>query len=244
MEVLRGKEKFLGVLEAGIVATPIAGKSGETKYDTALFEILRKKRKELADAAHVPPYVIFPDKTLVEMAIYYPTSMNNMKKIFGVGSQKLVKYGQVFVEVISDYCVEHQLVEKRKKGTSRTEGKSHDERQPKHILIGEAYNAGASIHELVRQWGIHYGTILNHLSKYILEGHALRSDEFLDLPDLPAGLHQNVIDAFESLGTNYLKPIYEELGGTVNYDDLKIMRLYYLVNRNEMNRASSTNEDD
>jgi ATP-dependent DNA helicase RecQ len=228
MELLRGTEKFLGVLEAEKATAPMPGKAGEMEYDPALFEILRKKRKDLADAAHVPPYVIFPDKTLIEMAAYYPTSLNRMKKIFGVGSRKLDKYGQVFVDVISEYCQEHQLVEQLKAGTRRMEDKSNDEHQPKHILVGEAYNAGASIQELMDQFGVQHGTILNHLSKYVLEGHSLRSDEFLALPDLPDDLFQRVMDAFKALGTEHLKPIYESLDGIVIYDDLKTLRLFYL----------------
>jgi ATP-dependent DNA helicase RecQ len=243
MEVLHGTEKFFGVLEAEKAAVPTAGKAAEVKYDLKLFEILRKKRKELADSAHVPPYVIFPDKTLMEMAAYYPTSVISLKKIFGVGSRKLAKYGQVFIEEITAYCKEHQLVEKREPGTRRTEVKSGDKRQPKHILIGEAYNAGASIQELMELFDVQQGTILNHLSKYILEGYSLCSSEFLVLPDLTKDLVQKVMRAFQAMGTEYLKPIYEELDGTVNYDNLKLLRLYYLTNLPEKQSASDPNEN-
>ena len=109
MEIVRGTEKFLGILEPKKVAMPIAGRTGEIDYDRILFENLRQKRKELANAAHIPPYVIFPDKTLIEMAVYYPTSLDSVEKIFGVGSRKLVKYGQVFVDVISTCCTEHHM---------------------------------------------------------------------------------------------------------------------------------------
>jgi ATP-dependent DNA helicase RecQ len=240
--LLQGTDQFLGVLEPESAVEASVVKPGEAEYDPVLFEILRKKRKELADAAHVPPYVIFPDKTLVEMAVYYPASVNSLEKIFGVGSRKLATYGQVFIEVIAAYCKEHQLLEKRKPGRRRAEVSSSDERQPKHILVGEAYNAGASIHDLMEQFGIQQDTILNHLSKYALEGHSLRTVEFLAFPDLPAGLQHKVMGAFETMGTGYLKPVYEELGGAVNYDDLKILRLYYLVKRKD-NQVGDTGED-
>ena len=230
--VLQGTDKFLGILEPERVIESLGGKAGEVEYDPVLFEILRKRRKELADAAHVPPYVIFSDKTLIEMAAYYPTSVNSLEKIFGVGSRKLAKYGHVFIEEITAYCKEHQLVEKRKPGARRTKSKSGDERQPKHILVGEAYNAGASIQELMEQFGVQQGTILNHLSKYILEGYSLRSSELPILPELPGGLIQEVMNKFDSLGIEYLKPIFESLSGAVSYDDLKILRLFYLSRLN------------
>ena len=174
--------------------------------------------------------MIFPDKTLVEMAVYFPASVNSLEKIFGVGSRKLATYGQIFIEVIAAYCKEHQLQEKRKPGTRRAEAGSSDERQPRHILVGEAYNAGASIRDLMEQFGVQQDTILNHLSKYILEGNSLRSSEFLALPDLPEDRVQKAMEAFQALGTEYLKPVYEQLGGAIDYDDLKLLRLFILAN--------------
>lgn len=234
IEVLRGKEKFLGNLEAEKTLARRVEKEVEVEYDHALFEILRQKRKSLADAAHVPPYVIFSDKTLIEMAIYYPTSQNGMKKIFGVGSRKLAKYGQIFMDLIAEYCKENHLVEKRKPGTRRSGDSTSKEREPKHIQVGEAYNAGASVQELMEQFNVQQGTIINHLSKYILDGHSLRSGEFLTMPDLPDELCQRVMEALKSLGVAYLRPIYESLDGAVSYDDLKILRLIYLNNANSV----------
>jgi ATP-dependent DNA helicase RecQ len=228
MQVLRGKEKFLGLLEVEKTVEARAEKAFEEEYDHALFEILRQKRKNLADAAHVPPYVIFPDKTLIEMATYYPTSQNGMQKIFGVGSRKLAKYGSIFIQVIAEYCKENNLTEKRKPGTRASRNVLGEEHEPKHIQVGEAYNAGASVQDLAEQFNVQQGTILNHLSKYLLDGHSLRSDEFLPSTNLPDDLCQKVMEAFKSLGTEYLKPVYEDLEGAVSYDDLKTLRLSYL----------------
>jgi ATP-dependent DNA helicase RecQ len=242
-QVLKGVEKFSGIMEPEKAEKTIAGKVAEVEFDSVLFEILRKMRKEFADAAHVPPYVIFSDKTLIEMAAYYPTSVDSMEKIFGVGSRKLARYGQAFIEVIAEYCDKHQLVEKRKPGTQRKEAKSNEERNPRHILIGEAYNSGDTIQELMGRYGVQQGTILNHLSRYILEGHTIRSDEFLDLPGIPDDILQKVMQAFKALGIEYLKPVYEELNGAVNYDDLKILRLYYLTTLAKSPLPQNSSED-
>jgi ATP-dependent DNA helicase RecQ len=80
--------------------------------DTQLFEILRRKRKELADQNHVPPYVILPDRSLIELATYYPMTPARMAAIYGIGSTKLERYGPVLIEVIRAYCAEHDLSEK------------------------------------------------------------------------------------------------------------------------------------
>jgi ATP-dependent DNA helicase RecQ len=71
--------------------------------DRILFEKLRARRLELAKAANVPPYVIFQDKTLMEMAARTPRSEAELAGIFGVGEAKLARYGDAFLEVIKGH---------------------------------------------------------------------------------------------------------------------------------------------
>jgi len=73
------------------------------EYDRELFEILRKTRKKLADRTGVPPYVIFSDKTLIGMAIFFPGSEDELLKIHGIGTVKLEKYGKIFLNIIEEY---------------------------------------------------------------------------------------------------------------------------------------------
>ncbi len=77
--------------------------AGELTYDEALFENLRTLRKRLADDAGVPPYVIFGDATLAEMAAYLPEDPKALLAINGVGKLKLQKYGAEFLEEIQSY---------------------------------------------------------------------------------------------------------------------------------------------
>jgi ATP-dependent DNA helicase RecQ len=72
-------------------------------YDKKLFAKLRALRKELADAEDVPPYVVFSDATLAEMAQIMPTTDAEFLKISGVGFTKLNKYGAYFMNAIRKY---------------------------------------------------------------------------------------------------------------------------------------------
>src|SRR4029434_9034534 len=76
--------------------------------------LLRQKRKELADEAGVPPYVIFSDKTLVEMSAYYPQSLTSLLNISRVRQVTLRQYGEMFLDVIVLYCEKHGLNENPK----------------------------------------------------------------------------------------------------------------------------------
>ena len=71
-------------------------------YDQSLFEALRRKRKELADEANVPPYVIFSDKSLIDMCARLPTTRDEFSGIFGVGAKKLETYADIFIRLIGE----------------------------------------------------------------------------------------------------------------------------------------------
>ena len=77
-----------------------------TAGDTALFEALRKRRSELAKAQRVAAYVIFADKTLIDMVRRKPANAGEMGTVHGVGAAKLKQYGDVFLEVIRSHAAQ------------------------------------------------------------------------------------------------------------------------------------------
>lgn len=103
-EILNGKRTF-----DGYPPPPDKAKlkrrtvSRTTNYDNNLFDALRKKRKELADAKGVPPYVVFSDKALVDMCQKLPKNKKEFIEVFGVGEQKLKKFGDIFLKIIKNY---------------------------------------------------------------------------------------------------------------------------------------------
>jgi ATP-dependent DNA helicase RecQ len=229
-QVLKDREIILGVLQEEAPARPARIKQGEIDHDPALFELLRQKRKALADAARVPPYVIFSDRTLVEMAAYYPMSEARMLEMSGVGQVKYERYGAIFLEVIRAYCASHGLAEKPKLIPKRQRG-AQLELSPRHVVVGEAFNAGESIQELAARFAVQPGTILDHLAKYALEGHDLRvNEDFLGLSSLPEAGRAQALAAFAELGPERLRPVFDRLAGVVDYDELKLLRLHFLAN--------------
>lgn len=115
-EVLRGKETVMGILRAEEVREPAVSKNKRGKdipreYDRELFEILRRQRKELADRYNLPPYVIFSDRSLIDIAVKLPRTGESFLEIHGVGAAKLGKYGPIFLHLIDRYCQEQQIDE-------------------------------------------------------------------------------------------------------------------------------------
>ena len=101
-ELLSRQRVFHGYLleEEAVPAKSPKTKSDEA-FETTLFDKLRSKRKELADKNGVPPYIIFSDKSLVDMCQKRPKTKAEFSKIFGVGEQKLQKFSAAFIEVIN-----------------------------------------------------------------------------------------------------------------------------------------------
>jgi ATP-dependent DNA helicase RecQ len=228
LEALRKRETIFGVVQEA-ERVRIKGKKVEVEYNSALFALLRQKRKEMADEAGIPPYVIFSDKTLVEMAAYYPQSAASLLNISGVGQVKSRQYGDVFLDVIKTYCEKHELREKQKEIVRE---KSDSGRR--YVMVSEAYNAGESVQGLMERYHVTAGTILDHLMRYLAAGNKLRNDNNLQaLTSATPEQQQASFVAFDELSPTFLKPVFDKLNGALNYDDLKILRMLYLISRQE-----------
>jgi ATP-dependent DNA helicase RecQ len=227
LQALKKRTPIMGQLQE-VEERPGNAKARKTEleYNHALYALLRRKRKELADESGIPPYVIFSDKTLVEMCAYYPQSLESLLNISGVGQVKLNQFGEGFLAVIKAYCLKKNLKEKKKDVPPPKNGP-----KARHIRIGEAYNSGESVQNLMEQYQVKLGTILSHLEKFVAEGNTLRnSADFSMLSTISPHDRQIVSQVFDELGTVYLRPVFDKLGGTINYDELRILRLIYLTN--------------
>lgn len=214
---------------------PKKAKIAEENHDPELFEILRQKRKEIAGEANVPPYVIFSDKTLIQMAANFPRTTDQFLKIQGIGTFKAQKYGDVFIEIIDNYCSE--------KGIDVPEGQesrilrplstkpASSGKKPRHVEVGEAFNRGASIGRLMETYNVKEITVLDHLLKYIQEGNSLREDGIEEFIILPKAIRNKIFSLFEQEGTERLAPVYEKLDSEISYDDLRLLRLLYLIRK-------------
>ena len=251
LETLKKREAIFGVMQEAERVRQGGKKKEEIQYNNALFALLRQKRKEMADEAGVPPYVIFSDRTLTEMAAYYPQSSKGLLNIAGVGQVKLEKYGAAFLGVIKAYCEKHGLEEiphpqplpyrahvfRGEKGVrspspNRRGVRGEGEIGTRTRIVAEAYNDGASVQELTERYGVKVNTILDHLNKYLLAGNKLRSaNDLQSLTSATPDQQRAVFAALDELSPTYLKPVFDKLNGDVSYDELKILRMLYLTSQ-------------
>jgi ATP-dependent DNA helicase RecQ len=230
-DALKNRLPIMGQLQEAEERTSRKPRNAEMEYDQALFALLRARRKKLADEDGVPPYVILSDRSLIEMAAYYPQSPERLLDISGIGQVKAHQYGETFLAIIRDYCREHDISERLKaaQDIKKETRRARDTSGHRHMLVGNGFNNGESVESLMSRYQVTADTIINHLARYVAAGHQLtHASDLLTLTSASPDQQTAAFAAFDELGTTYMKPIFDKLGGQVGYDELKILRLCYL----------------
>ncbi len=203
-------------------------------YDQGLFQLLRQKRKGLADEAGVPPYVIFSDRALVEMATYFPQSRPSFGTMNGVGEVKLANFADIFLPIIQTYCAENGLAEVRKTAVSIPRASSSSSTPGGRTLeVLNLYNNGRTLPELCQQYNVKRSTILSHLWKAVQAGGTLRNSNLLEHSDLSPDQQQQALAAFAEHGPEFLRPVYDALNETVDFEELHLLRLHFVSQARE-----------
>ena len=154
----------------------VKAKSAEITYNTELFGILSAIRKKLAEELNVPPFIVFNDATLIEMCIIYPTTLDELYQISGVGKYKADNYGKYFLQEIKQFIDEHHIEKtsdvvteiKSKKIKIPREPKS--EKEPTKITTYNLYMSGKTIQEIVNLRGLTQPTVEKHLIECYKDG--------------------------------------------------------------------------
>ena len=203
--------------------------------DNRLYELLRSLRKTIADREHIPPYAIFADRTLVEMAAYHPQTPSSLKQMHGVGSVKGERFGNSFLNAIILFCREHGLNEIHKRAASRSGSVPVEStRKPKFIEVAEEFSAGKSVDDLCTKYNIQMQTVIGYFVKYVKTGRSIPDPErLLKFSRVSPAIRYQVMRSFDDLGTEYLKPVFKKLNETVDFNELRILQLYYLNTRNQ-----------
>ena len=211
------------VLDGDEPAVPDAPGTGE------LFQHLRKVRKEMADEQGVPPYVIFPDSSLWEMARQRPQTKSQFERISGVGARKLEAFYYSFTSEIRAYCEEHGL--EMELGTVtppkiKAAEKPAKEKSPSlpagsvtRQLTLAMFQQGLNIDEIAQNRNLSRGTILTHLAELLESGEALNMERLI-----PPERYDAIADALREVGGELLKPVKELLGDEYSYDEIRLVR--------------------
>jgi ATP-dependent DNA helicase RecQ len=221
LEVLRGNER-VELIKVTVkedkkhsLVSPI-----EHEYFKDLFDALKQVRTVFARNENVPPYVVFSDATLVEMATFLPRSEAEMRRISGVGDLKLEKYGADFLEVICDYCEQNNHESRIDLKTPKREPRNRTKRDSRgkdtYQITLEMFKDGLSISEIAARRELSKQTIETHLVRFIPTGE-------IKLDDL---VHEQKIETIRNAlirfsDSNALSPVKEFLGDDYSYGEIR-----------------------
>ncbi len=233
--LLRG-DKVFGIVKEE-KPKPVKIKETGQKYERELFELLRKKRKELADQRNIPPYVVFPDNVLIQMASVHPQNESDLLSISGIGLNKMHNYGQIFLSIIKKYC-------QRKNISSSVDERQFNQKQRKklrnkstvlrHIAVSESFNEGVSIDELSKEYNVKPQTIISHIERFAREGNKIRIEGLNERLSLSKDKQQEILDTYKKEGILSLSTINEKFNNEISYEDLRILRIIFINDQNNI----------
>lgn len=187
-------------------------------FDVDLFEILRSLRKEIADSYHVPPFVIFSDVSLKQMATYYPDDIESMLKISGVGSFKLEKYGAAFIEAIQDYRTSHDI--QSAKSFPKKETKTTPKEDTRMVSYELYAKEGKSMREIATIRNLRVRTIEQHLLDCYENNMEINLEK-----NVHTEFKDEICTAIRNWNTDKLRDLKDVLPESVTYFDIR----YYLI---------------
>jgi len=210
--ILRGEQQLM--LRKDLQPEKIkSGKKTSREFakadDTLLWNALRAKRKMLADAQDVPPYVIFHDATLMAMLEAKPTNRQQMSLLSGIGERKLELYADEFLAVISEFV---DINKNGPIGLSDTMAES--------VAL---FRLGYSIKQIAQQRELQETTIYGHLAQSLEQGMLVLTD-VVELPEQEISRIEEAIMDLPEQQRNALKPVYELFGGQYSYGVLRCIR--------------------
>ncbi len=203
---------------------------GEIACDEALFGKLRGLRKQLADERGVPPYIVFSDVSLRQMARFYPASDREFSRISGVGDRKLREFGEVFLREIAAHLQSNprQMFADDSfdsgAGVSpvRTGRMPVPQRSRLTDTVRETlhfFRQGKTVSEIARLRGVKDGTIYSHLEAAMLAGEAIDVKSLLT-----AEAQRDIAAAFASHGLGNLGGTVASLNGRYDYGQCRMVR--------------------
>lgn len=190
-------------------------------YDKTLFEALRRLRSRIASERNVPPYIIFSDATLQQMAYYIPQSHESLSRISGIGAVKLEQLGDTFLPIICNHARMHNLTERnipsrrRARSSVKLKGSTYD-------LTKQLVQQALPLSEVANQRGLAKGTIISHIERLIQAG------EDIDLRPLmpPTERFEKIKTAFHNSDSIALSPVKAHLGDDYAYDEIRLVRAF------------------
>ena len=198
--------------------------AGSGAADEELFQILKDLRKTISKQLKVPPFVIFQDPSLEDMSIQYPTNLEEMQNITGVGAGKAKRYGKEFVDVIKKYVEEKEIERPQDMVVKSVVNKSGLK-----VYIIQSIDRKIRLDDIAAAKGLEMEQLLDEIEAIINSGTKLNIDYFID--QVMDTEHQEEIFEYfrEEAETESVEDALAELGeDEYSEEDIRLVRIKFI----------------
>ena len=223
---MKNPQSFMIVKDAEFSDYDDAGPDREATagaLDPTLASMLRDLRKKVSKKMGRPPYVIFQDVSIDQMATDYPVTLEELKNIQGVGEGKVKQpYAKEFVELISKYCEENEI-ERQVDLRVRTVAK----KSMLKVKIIQSIDRQIALDDIANAQGIDFDELLDEIEAIVYSGTKLNIDYFLE-EVMDEDHVDDIYDYFTESETDKLDVAQDELGEEYSEDEIRLVRIKFL----------------
>jgi len=200
-----------------------AGGGKTSTADKTLFSLLKDLRKQLSRKEDLPPFVIFQDPSLEDMAIQYPIKIDELMQITGVGAGKAQKYGKPFLELIAKYVEENEIIRPMDMVVKSVVNKSGLK-----VFIIQAIDRKVPLEDIANAKNLPVKELLTELESIVASGTKLDISYYID--EYVDPYHQDeIFDYFHDAETDSIESALNELGEEeFNEEEIRLIRLKFL----------------
>jgi ATP-dependent DNA helicase RecQ len=197
-------------------------KSSGLAADAKLVKILKDLRKKVATKQGVPPFAVFQDPSLEDMALKYPITLDELSKVHGVGEGKARKFGKDFVKLITNYVEENDILRPDDlivKSTGVNSGLK--------LFIIQNTDKKLPLEDIAKSKGLEISELIKEMEAIIFSGTKLNIDYTLD-DLLDEDQQEEIYDYFMEAETDKIQDALDEFDGDYDEDELRLMRIKFI----------------
>ena len=194
-----------------------------TAVDEELFSILKDLRKKISKVRNVPPFVIFQDPSLEDMAIQYPITIDELQNISGVGAGKAQRYGQEFIEVIQRYVEEKEIMRPLDMVVKSVVNKSGIK-----VYIIQSIDMKRSLEDIAEAKGMDMPELISEIEAIVNSGTRINIDYYIDTVIDEERQHDIYAYFREEAETDSLEDAIKELGSEFEEEEIRLVRIKFL----------------
>ncbi len=200
----------------------VAGKNGGAAFDDTLFKMLKELTRTEAKKKGVPPYAVFQENALNEMALHYPTTLDELKNIPGVGDGKAKKFGQPFVDLIAKYVKDNDI-EKEDDFVM----KSVVNKSGLKVFIIQSCDKRITLPDMASSKGLTMDELLNEMERIVSSGTKININYYIN-EVLDEDQIEEIYDYFMDAESDSMQDAYSEFGGDYSEEEIRLVRLKFM----------------